>query len=383
MGSGVTMGTVLLIMGTTRFTIGIISGVIVDQIGPKKIMIYSDLLRAVMMVIFYLALFFGNIPIFLLYTLAFIFGFIDSFYWPASQAIRPRVIGDKDKLSKANSIIFTSIRTINLVGPVIASFSIFYINYPYTFLMVSLTFILSALLILFMNINDNHRAIDLSKHKSHWVAYVDGFKTGWEYILKQKIIFKLILIMFFANIGANGIMAVMSFLVNELHLGIKSLGIFDMAMALGSIVCGFFLSFMTLKKSSLHGVTIGFFFQGLCCGLVYYMSQTFQIAVVLFFEGVFTAIVGVLIPTLIQTVVPDKLMGRVGSVLMTVTMASNPFAHFAFGVLVEVFRAQTLFLLAGAIEIFVSAIAFLYLIASRTPFYVVNPSSETAVKEHV
>ncbi len=79
-------------MGVTRFILGLLGGVFVDIFGSKKIMIASDLLRSLVIAIIFFFFVFFTVPIGLLYFLAIVFGAVERFYWPAAEAIKPKLL---------------------------------------------------------------------------------------------------------------------------------------------------------------------------------------------------------------------------------------------------------------------------------------------------
>ncbi|WP_269768023.1 MFS transporter [Tumebacillus avium] len=50
-GSGIIMGTFLMMFGIPRLAVMLIGGVMVDRYDPRKVMIYSDLLRAAVLAV--------------------------------------------------------------------------------------------------------------------------------------------------------------------------------------------------------------------------------------------------------------------------------------------------------------------------------------------
>lgn len=367
--SGYVMGTILLLMGISRFILGLLGGVVVDMIGPKKVMIASDLLRSLVIAIIFVFFVLSTVPLWLLFLLAIVFGMVDAFYWPAAEAIKPKLV-EKKYLSQANSSYFTMVKLINIFGPAIGGVLLSWYSFSFSMFLVLLSFLLSAILIYFINFDPKEEHNSQVKDEEVFKSFITNLLQGFTFLKTEKILIVLIISMFFANIGANGIMVVLPFLVEDLEFGAGGLGILLMSLALGSAIMGIALSIKSIKSPSLYYVLIGFFGQGIFFGIITWFDFLPYIAASLFIVGSFTALTGVFIPTLIQTVVPEHLMGRVGSVLMTVSMASTPLAHFVFGILTDIYGPSTMFLVAGIIEALVAVISLMYIKFSQLPFVV-------------
>ncbi|WP_273837311.1 MFS transporter [Guptibacillus sedimenti] len=373
--SGSLMGLVLLLMGVCRFIFGLVGGVIADAVGPKIIMVISDLLRGLIITFLCIALSTSYLPIWLLFIVAVLFGTVDAFYWPAAEALKPKLV-KQAQFSQANSVYFTTVRMINIFGPVIGGVLIAANSYILAMIIVLFSFLFSAVLISLIKIKLVSDTKDEVPGSSGWKSFLADLHEGLLFVKNEKILLTLIVTMFFANIGANGIMAVLPFLVEEMNLSADALGGIQMAMAIGATLVGGILTFKAIKTPSMYYVTAGFLGQGIFFGLVYWLGSFLMVAGSLFMVGVFTALVGVFIPTIIQTIVPQNLMGRVGSVLMTVSMASTPLAHFTFGFLTDIYGPKSMFLIAGVTEVSAAVISLIYLKLSQIPFVIEREVSQ-------
>src|SRR4051812_42132351 len=77
-GSGLIMGTFLLLLGVPRVILMLVGGVLVDRISPRGLMFWSDILRAVVLGVMLLLPLEKGAPLWPLYVLAVIFGSVDA-----------------------------------------------------------------------------------------------------------------------------------------------------------------------------------------------------------------------------------------------------------------------------------------------------------------
>lgn len=353
--SGTLMGSILLVIGIARFILGLIGGVIVDSIGSKKVMLMSDIIRSFLVFSLLLLFVFYHVPVWFLFFTALFFGIIDGFYWPAAEAMKVKVI-DKTHFSKANSIYFTCIRFIDMFAPVIGGFLLSFTSYFISLGSVCVLYIFSAVCILFMKIKENVKDV---KNKNDAKDFYENFTEGWKFIRGKKILLILIVTMFFANIGANGTMILFPFLVKNMGLHSDSLGIMYSAMSLGSFGAGILFSLKSYKNPSIYIIMCSFLGQGLLFSFIYWTHNFYFILFLLFVEGIFSALLGIFIPTIVQLNVPENYMGRIGGMIMSISMASTPFASFLFGFLQDIYGAHKLFLISGLVEVgFISIVLF-------------------------
>ena len=115
-----TVGSVLAINGIPRALFMLVGGAFTDRFSPKSIMLLSNLLRMLLVALLAGIIFAGHVELWMLYTLALIFGTVDAFFFPASVAIVPQLVG-ANHLQTANSMIQATAQICQLIGPLIAA----------------------------------------------------------------------------------------------------------------------------------------------------------------------------------------------------------------------------------------------------------------------
>ena len=103
-GSGLALGTVLMVGAIPRALFMLFGGALSDRISPRLIMIVSNISRAIVVAIIAFMVFFEVVELWHLYLLSITFGIADSFFHPAFNALIPRVV-DRDKLEAGNAIL--------------------------------------------------------------------------------------------------------------------------------------------------------------------------------------------------------------------------------------------------------------------------------------
>lgn len=353
--SGVLMGTFMLVVGIGRFISGIVGGSFIDVYGPRRIMLLSDIFRAIVLILIAAYEFFYGLHFATIITIGIVFGTVDALYWPASTALQQKIVSSGN-YSRANGLYFTAARLIHTIGPAIGGFLLSISTFWVSFVVASLFFLLSALSISLIRTQEAKESKQRDK-----VQWTKSLSTGVSFILNNKQIRFLIIAMFFGNIGANGVMSTIPFLADSIHSGSSGLGIIRTCMGLGALTMGIILSIRSLRKASLFICMLGFFGQGLFIATVYWLHNLPLISISLFVSNTFTAVLGVSIPTIFQKVVPNHIMGQVDSVFTIIAMTSSPISNFVFASLVGVFSPSVIFLLGGGIEALTAIFALLIL----------------------
>lgn len=354
-GSGTLMGSVLLTVGITRIFFMLVGGVVADRWRPKYLMVLSCILRAVLVGILGLIVFYTTAPAWFLLTVAFLFGTIDAFYWPAGGVIRQMV--SKGRLVQRNSMIFTSSQLMNILGPAVGGYLLTVSSFAVGFWTTVFLFFLAGIMISLVRVEES----DPQESKEEATSFLSRFKEGFQYIKGEKWLLILIVTLFFINMGVNGAMMTLPFLVSELGLEAESFGLINASLSIGAFLAGIFFSIRSLKRLTFFPLYAAFFFQGFFLIPIFWLTDLWWIAGTFLLVGIFTGIIGVLLPSIIQSRVPKEYMGRAGSVSNLIAMGSTPIAQFLFGVLTDSLGPRVLFLLGGCLEALAAVIAYVYL----------------------
>src|SRR6202051_3990889 len=142
--SGMVVTGVMLARAIPAVMAGPLAGVVLDRMDRKKIMIASDLVRAVVALGFILAI--SRKDTWLLYLLSALLMFASPFFTSGRSSILPR-IASKEELHAANSLTQTTQWTTMTIGTFLAGFSVIKFGYPGAFIFNALSFLISAICI--------------------------------------------------------------------------------------------------------------------------------------------------------------------------------------------------------------------------------------------
>jgi len=118
-GDSLAMGTVLALSAIPRALFMLVGGALTDRSSPRTLMLASNAIRFVLVSFLTVLVFSNQVEMWMLYTLAILFGIADAFFYPAQSSIVPQLVR-KDYLQVANSLVQGTMMLTMLLGPALA-----------------------------------------------------------------------------------------------------------------------------------------------------------------------------------------------------------------------------------------------------------------------
>lgn len=343
-GSTASMGLMMISLTVPQLVFSFLAGVLVDRMDRKKIMIFSDLLRALLVLAFLTV--HSAEQIYVFYIVGFLVSTVSVFFWPAKTAMIPRIVEGEANLLSANALSQTSRVAAMLIGPALAGFAIAWLGTSVAFIADSVTYLASAIAI--MTISTRGETMDQERIgiKMIWQRFGEGFS----YMLHHATVLGIIVTLLVALLGVGAIEVLfVPYLQSEFGAGPERLGFVQTAqgvgMLVGSVLLGNLASRFRLTRIvawciALLGIAVA------ACGLV---SQFALILAALFFAGLALAPLNAALNTLMQITVPDDKLGRVGSVVDTTMTLSYLISMSGAAFLADAFGMRTIFVASGVI----------------------------------
>jgi predicted MFS family arabinose efflux permease len=319
-GSGLVVALILIARAIPAVTAGPIAGVLLDRLDRKRIMIISDLARAVTALLFIFAIPHGRT--WLLYILSGALMFASPFFTSGRASILPS-IATKNDLHAANSLTQLTQWTTVTIGSFLGGASVTAFGYKLAFVFNALSFIFSAWCISHLKVEKGFRAerSDLSENKvaRPWHEYDEGLR----YMRASPLILGIGLVAVGWASGGGAAQILFS-LFGEVvfRRGPAGIGIIWGCAGIG-LVCGAVVAHRIGKRLSFAGYKRTISICYLLHGSSYVLfSQAPTFAAALFFIGVSRAAVAVssvLNMSQLLRHVSDEFRGRVFATVETWT----------------------------------------------------------------
>ena len=179
-GSGLVVSGVMLSRAIPAVLAGPVAGVVLDRFDRKRVMIASDLIRAVVALGFIVAA--RHPQAWLLYALSALLMFASPFFTSGRAAILPTIASPLE-LHTANSLTQTTQWATLTFGTMLAGWSAAKLGYEWAFALNSLSFLFSAAAIARLRVPGGFRprreAPGASKAARPWHEYREGLRYMW------------------------------------------------------------------------------------------------------------------------------------------------------------------------------------------------------------
>jgi len=321
---------------------GFFAGVIVDQYNRKNIMIVSDIMRSLLVSIVPIMLIFGFASPLYIGIITFFLSAFSALFYPARDCLIPHIT-QPEELPTANSAIVISGQMSHLIGPLFAGIGISIFGLTHLFTADAISFLFSILMISLIVIPANQKPDQES------ASQIDSIKEGIHYALTEKGVGALLSLTFINNIFIMGpaIIGLPVFVKEILKEEFIVFAHLETSMASGMII-GSVIFWKAIKRfNPVYILLFGVVIDGLTFCLLFFVQSNYVAILVLLIHGIGIPLITVSRTTLIQTTVPDKLQGRLFSMLYMAVMGTTAISIGLTGLILEYFGIDILFLIIG------------------------------------
>ncbi len=328
-----------------RLLFGMLAGVFVDRWDRRTTMIVSDLVRVVLALGFIPAFLSRNL--FAMYALGFAMSTLGTLFLPAKGALIPKLV-PKDQLLSANSLSQTSQMLSILLGPALAGFTLKLVgpgNEWAAFVVDSATFLISALAIRLIRVPIGQPGkvqaaaeVPTSGSRSKAGQVWGEMLVGVKMLFLNRTMATLAAVFGITMLGVGAVNVLWAVFL-KIQFGYEGpelawrFSLLDIVFAVGmmasTIAAGNLLSNLAPKwfiVISLVGVSFPLLIFGM-------LHDYWLVAAASAVMGIFVAPINTAAMTLMQIVVPNEQLGRVGGGLGTVIETATVTSMSLAGVL--------------------------------------------------
>ncbi|SHD77764.1 MFS transporter [Schnuerera ultunensis] len=362
-GSATIFASILSISILPRLLLSPIAGVFGDWFDRKRTIVLLDLLNFIIIGIY--AVIFtinGSLTLPMIYILVILLEITEIFFGSAMSAVIPSMV-EKEDLLDANSFNSLVMNLGQLLAPVLGA--IIYGSFGLKIVMTinSLSFLLSAISEMFINIPKKHKKPEEISAKAFKMDLIEGINI----IKGNKFISTMIYLGTIINFILAPIFSVgLVFIIKEVLKATDfQFGIFQMVLSASMIAAPIFASgyikkvkvgklcytsFVSIALSILvmavipSKVILGSFKSN----LVPYIL----LSIISFMVGVFATTANIAMGTIFNQVTPIELMGRTSTVFNLAVTVFIPIGQMIFGYLYDIISPSYVIAISGLILIF-------------------------------
>lgn len=328
-GSAMKMTVVGLLQTVPPLLFGPLIGVYLDRWHKKKVMVWVDLLRAVLTFMIPALYAADALSIEGLYALIFLTSVVSTVFGPALVSAVPLLVRPSELMS-ANALIQGTNNIGMLLGPAISGVMIALIDAENVLFVNSATFLISALCLLPIRFMIP-QAQQAQVSPSIWKELSIGFRFVFRH---QSMVLTLVVISSLYNLGVSAFVFILPVYAKEfLQVGPVQLGWLWSALGVGMLTVSTWLAWKQhcdmqgRLRIVVGGMTVG----GIAvCSLSLLETPLVAAAVVIVIGGS-TAVLNPIVWALLQEVTPEPLIGRVLTTFSVGSMAAAMAGMTGFG----------------------------------------------------
>ncbi len=298
------------------------AGVVVDKVDRKYAMVLADLAQGSAIILIPLT---AGLPdhtrIWWILAVAFCNAAFARFFYPARGASIPKMIDDKKDLLGANSLSVGTYQVSVLIGPMIAGLVIGTMGYEIPFFIDALTFFISAICILWINIS--LKADDPSTKNP-----VEDLILGGKYIIGfSPLLYILVVFSMLMFAGGASLILIIPYLETVHGLteqGIREIifGIMSTCSAAVGVTVAFLLSRKKRISQPITLITWTSFIAGIILVIFGAAPNLWIVGLAWIGFGAIEVFIGIPLQTIAQETVPDRLRGKIFSFInLSITAA--------------------------------------------------------------
>lgn len=357
-GSAMKMTMVGLLQTIPPLLFGPLIGVYLDRLPKKAVMVWVDILRALLTFLIPALYSIDLLSIEALFGLIFLTSVVSTIFGPALVSAVPLLVRPSELMS-ANALIQGTTNIGMLLGPAISGVMIALINAENVLFVNSATFLISAMCLMPIRFTTPQSRL-VASASSVW----EELKVGFRFVFgQQSMVFTLVIISSLYNLGVSAFVFILPVYAKEfLQVGPVQLGWLWSALGVGMLAASTWLAWK--KHSDMQGrlriVVVGMTIGGLAvCSLSLLKTPLIAAGVVIIVGGS-TAVLNPIIWALLQEVTPEHLIGRVLTTFSVGSMASAMAGMTAFGWMADSIGPAASLIGLGLVLLLTAAVAAPY-----------------------
>lgn len=355
-GSGLSFATTLVLGILSNVIVNPFAGVLADKLNKKLLAIITDTLSGFSIIVLYFIVNKYDLNISIIYVCTFVLNIFSTIYGISIESARPNLVS-KEKLISMNSINKVIESSSSILGPMVGGVVFAFLEIRFFILINGISFVISALLQLFIDFKFNYSNDTKEKEK---VNFMKDISEGVNYIKHRKDILNMfqifIALNFFIGLSIN---IPMPYIINNvLKLNSKYFGMIQAALPVGMILGAVIIKkimekylYNNILKSASIMLSICMCAVGFSVILHYiiYNVITFLLyfIILMVFAGIAISLIDIPIFYVLQRTIPDEFRGRVLSIGISIAKTILPAALILSGALIGITPAYLTPIIGG------------------------------------
>ena len=339
-GSAALLGLIGFAAQIPVFVLAPLGGVIADRVNRHRVLIATQTSMMVLALMLAALTLSSRVAVWEVFTLAALLGVANAFDIPARQAFVAEMV-EREDLANAIALNSSMVNGARIVGPAIAGLVVAAVGEGWCFLINGLSYVAVLAALLRMHVKPSGAP---SSMPSAWDSIVEGFAFAWQ---KTPVRALLLLLGLVSLMGMPYSVLMPIFAEEILHGGPDSYGLLMSASGVGALAAAATLTVRKSVRGLGRWVALSAAGFGVCL-IGFSVSRALWLSALLLVPAGFCMMMEMASSnTLIQSMVPDRLRGRVMAVYSMMFMGMAPLGALMAGALAQPLGARATVVIGG------------------------------------
>jgi MFS family permease len=317
------------------------AGVLVDRSDRHRILVVTQVLSMLQSFSLAALALTGTITVGYILALQVCQGIINAFDTPARQSFVVEMVQDRSHLANAIALNSTMVNGSRIIGPSIGGVMIAAFGEGWCFLLDAISYIAVLASLMAMTVEHRERPVATSRA-------IDELRDGFRYVVGfPPISTALVLLALVATMGMPYSVLMPAIAATVLHGGPHTLGFLMTASGLGALVGALYLASRTSVVGLGRVMLLATLTFGASLTIFSFSKTVWHALLILPFVGAGMMVVMAATNTVIQTIVEERLRGRVMAFYTMAFLGTAPIGSLIAGVLADRIGPQRTVLLGG------------------------------------
>jgi MFS family permease len=328
-GSKFALGTIAFIGTLPTLFLMLPGGVVADRVPKRKLMVATQASMMVFALVLAVLAWTQSLQVWQIGVLAFLLGVANSFDAPARMAIVPELVDDREDLHNAIALNAMMFNLARVVGPAVGGLVLAAAGAAWCFALNALSF-LAVLIALLLLVLPN----DIARPSQRRV-FVD-IREGFTFVAHHPVIRPIIILIGAAGLfGFSYAVLLPAYASDVLHVGEAGYGIMNAAVGVGALIGSLLVAGFSRRGNRGMILTVGSVVFPLALIGLAVVHNYYAALVLLVIVGLGFVSQNVQANTLVQTLSPDELRGRVTSFYSLMFFGTAPFGSLLAGAIAQ------------------------------------------------
>ncbi|MGQ0696563.1 MAG: MFS transporter [Nitrospiraceae bacterium] len=330
-GSAFKMTVIGLLQTIPPLAFGPLIGVYLDRMRKKAVMIWVDLIRAVLVMLIPILYAMEELTLERLYVLVFVTSIMSTIFGPALSSAVPLIV-PRHQLTGANALIQSTANLGLLIGPAVSGVGIGMIGAHNVLFLHAVTFVISALFLMPIRLRENQPVDVLPTDRA---SFFQDLSVGFRFVFVQhRTVLLLMLTAALYSLGASAFVFLLPvFATQLLDASPMELGWLWSSLGVGMLGASAWLAWVNQGdiRNRLRLISTALAVGAVAVCALAMLEAPVMAAVLLVVFGGSTAVFTPVVWAMLQELTPEHLLGRVFTTFSTGAMASAMAGMAGFG----------------------------------------------------